>query len=168
MDPLGVVVGLAGFLFVTEQADTAGNDRVEIPSITERFGKMEKKLVLVKDEPRSGSTPPDVLQRLSESNSRSILQRRSRLRNRRTPGFDCKNRIEAVEKRTGAASTWKTLSPLPQKLRLTLLLGHPTGQDKQRVAEAIQETHEGWVQTFFPPQSHTETFSPSTDRSGLV
>ena len=58
--------------------------------------------------------------------------------------------------------------PLPQKLRLTLLLGHPTGQDKQCVAEAIQETHEGRIQTLFPTQSHTETFSPSTDRSGLV
>ena len=33
-------------------------------SITKRFGKVEKELVLVKDELRSGLTPPDVLQRL--------------------------------------------------------------------------------------------------------
>ena len=32
--------------------------------------------------------------------------------------------------------------PLPQELRLILLLGHPPGQDKQRIAEAIQEAHE--------------------------
>ena len=62
--PLVVSVALTGFLFVTERADAAGKDRVEIPSITKRFGKVEKELVLVKDELRSGLTPPDVLQRL--------------------------------------------------------------------------------------------------------
>jgi len=36
--------------------------------------------------------------------------------------------------------------PFPQKLRLTLLLGHPTGQDKQCIAEAIQEPHERRIQ----------------------
>lgn len=49
---------------MTERADAAGKDQVEIPSITKRFGKVEKELVLVKDELRSGLTPPDVLQRL--------------------------------------------------------------------------------------------------------
>ena len=64
MAPLVVSVALTGFLFMTERADAAGKDRVEIPSITKRFSKVEKELVLVKDELRSGLTPPDVLQRL--------------------------------------------------------------------------------------------------------
>lgn len=64
MAPSVVSAALTGFLFVIERVDAAGKDRVKIPSITKRFGKVEKKLVLVKDEPRSGSTPPDVLQRL--------------------------------------------------------------------------------------------------------
>ena len=57
---------------------------------------------------------------------------------------------------------------LPQKLRFTLLLSDPAGQDKQCVTEAIQKTHESGIQTLLPPQSHTDTFSPSTDCSGLV
>ena len=62
--PLVVSVALTSFLFVTERADAARKDRVEIPSITKRFGKVEKKRVHATDEPRSGSTPLDVLQRL--------------------------------------------------------------------------------------------------------
>ena len=58
--------------------------------------------------------------------------------------------------------------PFPQILRLALLLGHPTSQDKQCVAEAIQKTHESLIQRLFSPQSHTDTFSPPADRSGLV
>ena len=51
---------LAGFLFVTERVDAGGKDQVEIPGITERFDKVEKKPVLVTDEPRFGATPPKV------------------------------------------------------------------------------------------------------------
>ena len=58
--------------------------------------------------------------------------------------------------------------PLPKKLRLMLLLTHPSGQDKQCVAETVQEPHESLIQRFFPPQPHTHTFSPPADRSGLV
>lgn len=58
--------------------------------------------------------------------------------------------------------------PLPQELRFILLLSHPAGQDKQRVAEAIEKAHEGRIQRLFPPQSHAEAFSPPTNRPGLV
>ena len=47
MAPLVNSAGLTGFLFVTKRADAAGKDRVEIPNITKRFGKAEKKLVCV-------------------------------------------------------------------------------------------------------------------------
>ena len=54
---------LVGFLFVTERVDAGGKDQVEIPGITERIDKVEKKPVLVTDEPRSGATPPTVERR---------------------------------------------------------------------------------------------------------
>ena len=75
MAPLVVSVAWTGFLFVTEGADAAGKDRVEIPSIIKHFGKVEKKLVFVKDESRSGSTPPACYSDWSESNRRSKPQR---------------------------------------------------------------------------------------------
>lgn len=56
-------VVLAGFLFVSERVDAGGKDQVEIPGITERFDKVEKKPVLVTDEPRPGVTPPTVERR---------------------------------------------------------------------------------------------------------
>src|SRR6266705_27850 len=68
----------------------------------------------------------------------------------------------------GITSSHALRVPLPQKLRLALLLGHPTGQDKQCVAETVQEPHEFLIQRLFPPQPHTSTLSPSADRSGLV
>ena len=57
---------------------------------------------------------------------------------------------------------------LPQELRLTLLHSHPTSQNKQRVAETIQKAYEHRIQMLIPPQSHTETFSSSADRSSLM
>lgn len=54
---------LAGFRFVTERLDAGGKDQVEIHGITERCDKVEKKPVLVTDEPRSGATPPIVERR---------------------------------------------------------------------------------------------------------
>ena len=89
---------------------------------------------------------------------------------RATVKRQCHSRSFTSTKKTGLKrhSSRAPRVPLPQKLRLTLLLSHPTGQNKQRVAEAIQKTHESRIQRLFSPQSHTETFGPSTDRSGLV
>ena len=56
---------------------------------------------------------------------------------------------------------------LSQKFRLTLLRTHPTDQDKQRVAQAIEKPHESRIQRLcFPKRTHT--FRLSADRSGLM
>ena len=82
----------------------------------------------------------------------------------------CRARSPTSSKKTGLEghNSHALRVPLPQKLRLALLLGHPTGQDKQCVAETVQEPHERLIQRLFPPQPHTSTLSPSADRSGLV
>ena len=49
------------------------------------------------------------------------------------------------------------VEPRYKKIRLALLLGHPTGQDKQCIAEAIQKPHERRIQRLLPPQLHTHT-----------
>lgn len=58
--------------------------------------------------------------------------------------------------------------PLPKALGLAQLLGDPPGQDKQRIAQAIQKTHKRWLQGLVSSQSNTATFCPPTNRSGLM
>lgn len=110
MVALVVSVVLTSFLFVSERAEAAGKDRVATPSIAERFDEVEKKLVLVKDEPRSGSTSPDVLQRLERVEQKlNAAEGEKADKPSDTQSRRMQNRIEALEKKTDAPSTWKTL-----------------------------------------------------------
>src|SRR5712692_1918526 len=56
----------------------------------------------------------------------------------------------------------------PQRFPLALLLGHPTGQHEQRIAETVKKFYDDHVNRLFSRQPHAQPFSPTAHGSCMV